>query len=66
VRNVNVDADGDEIMSGDGREESVNGEDTGLILSEEALKQIELRKGELHAPNTWSLCPDHALPGVCC
>ncbi|KAF9646402.1 hypothetical protein BDM02DRAFT_3156563 [Thelephora ganbajun] len=44
VRNVNVDPDGDEIMSGDGKDELASGEDTELILSEDTLKQIELRK----------------------
>ena len=66
MRNVNVDADGDEIMSGDGGEGLANGEDSGLILSEETLKQVELRKGESHTLNTWSLYPDYAFPGVCC
>ena len=44
---MNVDADGDEIMSGEGRNEVVSGEDAGLVLSEETLKQVELRKGEV-------------------
>jgi len=51
VRSVNVDADGDEIMSGegrDGRDELTSGEDAGLVLSEDTLKQIELRKGEFY------------------
>lgn len=48
VRNVDVDADGDEIMSGDGRDELASGEDDMLILTEETMKQIELRKGEVH------------------
>jgi solute carrier family 66 (lysosomal lysine-arginine transporter), member 1 len=48
VRNVNVDADGDEIMGVDGGEELVSEEDAGLTLSEETLKQIELRKGKVH------------------
>lgn len=43
-----MDADGDEIMSGHGGGELASGEDTGLILSEDTLKQIELRKGESH------------------
>jgi len=46
VRNVDVDADGDEIMSGHGGDGLASGEDTELILSEDTLKQIELRKGE--------------------
>ena len=41
-----MDADGDEIMSGGGRDELGGGEDAGLVLSEDALKQVELRKGE--------------------
>lgn len=41
-----MDADGDEIMSGGGRDELGGGEDGGLILSEDTLKQVELRKGE--------------------
>lgn len=41
-----MDADGDEIMTGDGREELASGEDAGLILSEDTLKHVELRKGE--------------------
>jgi hypothetical protein len=60
VRRVNVDADGDEIMSGDGREELASGEDAGLVLSEDALKQIELRKGESYILDT--LKP---LPSLC-
>ena len=48
MRNASVDADGDEIMSGDGRDELASGEDTVLSLSEDTLKQIELRKGEAH------------------
>lgn len=45
VRDVNVDADGDEIMTGDGGEELASGEDADLNLSEDTLKQVELRKG---------------------
>lgn len=45
VRNANIDADGDEIMSGNG-DGLANGEDADLILSEGTLQQIELRKGE--------------------
>lgn len=41
-----MDADGDEIMSGGGRDELGGGEDGGLVLSEDTLKQIDLRKGE--------------------
>ena len=48
VRDVNVDADGDEIMSGDERDDLVSGEDAELILSEETLRQVELRKGGIH------------------
>lgn len=40
-----MDADGDEIMSGEWKDELVSGEDAGLILSEETMKQVELRKG---------------------
>ena len=61
VRNVSVDADGDEIMSGDGRAELVSEEDSGLVLSEDALKQVELRKGESRIIATRSFRPDHAL-----
>lgn len=43
-----MDADGDEIMTGDEIEELASGEDAGLILSEDTLKQIELRKGETY------------------
>ena len=39
VRDVNVDADGDEVMNGDRREELVSGEDAELIISEDTLKQ---------------------------
>ena len=59
-----MDADGDEIMSGDAGGELANGEDTGLVLSEDTLQQIELRKGESHIPDTRGLCSDHALPGA--
>ena len=51
MRSVNIDADGDEVMSGDGGDELASGEDAGLILSEESLKQIELRKGESYTPS---------------
>lgn len=54
VRSANVDADGDEIMSGDGKDQLVGGEDAGLILSEDTLKQIELRKGVSYILNTMS------------
>ena len=64
MKNVNVDADGDEIMSSDGTDELASGEGNGLILSEETLKQIELRKGETRIIDTQSFCTDHALPGV--
>lgn len=50
-----MDADGDEIMSGDEKGELVNGEDAGLVLSEDTLKQIELRKGEAHIFDTLAL-----------
>ena len=61
VRNVSVDADGDEIMSGDGRAELVSEEDSGLVLSEDTLKQVELRKGGSRIIATRSFRPDHAL-----
>jgi hypothetical protein len=61
VRNVSVDADGDEIMSGDGRAELVSEEDSGLVLSEDTLKHVELRKGESRIVATRSFRPDHAL-----
>lgn len=61
VRNVSVDADGDEIMSGDGRAELVSEEDSGLVLSQDTLKQVELRKGESRIIATRSFRPDHAL-----
>lgn len=64
VRSVSVDADGDEVMSGDGGGELASGEDSGLILSEEALKQIELRKGESRILDTQSPCSNCALPDV--
>ena len=35
-------------MTGDEIEELASGEDAGLILSEDTLKQIELRKGETY------------------
>jgi hypothetical protein len=64
VRDVNVDADGDEIMTGDGREDLASGEDTSLILSEDTLKQVELRKGETHIfDKPFSAC---SPPDVCC
>ena len=66
VRDVNVDADGDEVMNGDRREELVSGEDAELIISEDTLKQIELRKGEastLDAQSSWSYS---ASPDVRC
>ena len=66
VRNADVDADGDEVMNGDGRDELANGEDAGLVLSEDTLKQIELRKGEPHVLDTPNLCSYHALSDVCC
>lgn len=47
-----MDADGDEIMGGHGRDDLANGEDAELILSEDTLKQIELRKGEPHVLDT--------------
>lgn len=43
-----MDADGDEIMDGDGRDVLASGEDTGLVLPEDILKQVELRKGETY------------------
>ena len=46
-----MDADGDEIMNGDGRDELTT-EDDGFVLSEDALKQIELRKGESYILDT--------------
>jgi len=52
VRNVDVDADGDEIMSGHGKDDLTSGEDAELILSEETLKQIDLRKGEPYGLDT--------------
>lgn len=52
MRNVSVDADGDEIMCEDGRDQLASGEDAGLTLSEDTLKQIELRKGESYFLNT--------------
>jgi hypothetical protein len=55
-----VDADGDEIMSGGGRDELVSGDDAGLVLSEETLEQIELRKGEIHIVNTQRSRSDHS------
>ena len=59
-----MDADGDEIMSGDAGGELANGEDTGLALSEDTLQQIELRKGESRILDTGRLCSDHPLPGA--
>ena len=64
VRNVDVDADGDEIMSWHGRDDSASGEDAELMLSEEALKQIELRKGESHVLDTWRFCSQYPSPDV--
>lgn len=52
VRSVSVDADGDEVMSGEGRGGLANEEDADLILSEETLQQVELRKGECCALHT--------------
>jgi len=57
-----VDADGDEIMGGHGRDDLVSGEDAELILSEDTLKQIELRKGESHVLDTWRFCSCYASP----
>ena len=59
-----MDADGDEIMSGHGRDNLTSGEDAELILSEDTLKQIELRKGESHVLDTWRFCSCCALPDV--
>lgn len=64
MRNVSVDADGDEIMSGDGRDELVSDEDAELILSEETLKQIELRKGEVHILDIHRFRSDYSLLGA--
>ena len=61
-----MDADGDEVMNGDGRDELANGEDAGLVLSEDTLKQIELRKGEPHVLDTPNLCSYYALSNVSC
>jgi hypothetical protein len=61
VRNVSVDADGDEIMSADGRDESASEEDAGLVLSEETLKQAELRKGESSILDTQDFRSEHSL-----
>ena len=61
-----MDADGDEVMSGHGKDELVSGEDTELVLSEDTLKQIELRKGESRVLDNPSLCSYHALPDVRC
>lgn len=64
MRNVNVDADGDEVMSGDGGDELVSEEDAGLILSEESLKQIELRKGEVHILDARHSRSNYSFRGV--
>ena len=56
-----MDADGDEIMSGHGRDD---GDDVELILSEDTLKQIGLRKGEFHAFDTWRFRLCYGLPNV--
>lgn len=66
MKNVNVDADGDEIMSSDGTDEFASGEDNRLTLSEETLKQIELRKGKTRIINTQIFCTNRALLGVRC
>ena len=66
VRNVSVDADGDEIMSGDEKGELVSEEDAGLILSEETLKQVELRKGEAHILDEQGFRSEYSLYGVRC
>lgn len=66
VRNVSVDADGDEIMSGDEKGELVSEEDAGLILSEETLKQVELRKGEARILDAQGFPSEYSLYGVRC
>ena len=65
VKNVNVDADGDEIMSGGGRDELVSGEDTELILTEATMKQTELRKGRVRTLDIRVFRSDHSLIGIC-
>ena len=61
-----MDADGDEIMGGHGRDELGSGEGTELILSEDTLKQIGLRKGEHRVPDTLRFCSCYALSDVRC
>jgi len=63
VRCVNVDADGDEIMSGDARGELANGEDTGLVLSEDILQQIEVGPVSL-IPKAFALIMHCLMRGV--
>ena len=47
VRGMSVDADGDEIVSGHGRDDLMSGEDAELLPSKDTtLEQFELRKGE--------------------
>ena len=61
-----MDADGDEVMNGDGRDELASGEDAGLVLSEDTLKQIELRKGGSRVLDTRSFRSHRILPDVRC